>query len=92
MSGFGPSERNQRASGIRKGRTLPTHQAGSTAVSGGDTRRAPGVVPCGNAYGVPGGSRPSSSRERSMAPAAASPAAIPRVFAFPSLIPASDVA
>jgi hypothetical protein len=83
---------NQRASGIRNGLTLPTHHAGSTAVSGADTRHAPAVVPCGNGYGVPGGSRPSSSRACSMAAAAASPAAIPRVFAFPSGIAASDVA
>ena len=53
---------NQRAAGIRNGSTLPTHHAGSTAVSGGETRHSPGPVPCGNGYGVPAGSRPSCSR------------------------------
>ena len=90
MSAFGPSEMNQRAAGIRNGRTSPTHHAGSTAVSGGETRHSPGSVPCGNGYGVPAGSRPSCSRARSIAAAAASPAAIPRVFARPSSIAASE--
>ena len=85
----GPSVRSFSASGTRNGVTLPTHGVGSTPKSGGDLRHTPGVVPKTNGNAVEG-LRPSFARAARSAAAAASPTAIPPVFAGPSAIAASD--
>src|SRR5262249_57147852 len=77
VSGFGPSVRNMVALGKKKGRTFPTHGAGSFAKFGGVRRQMPGAIGCGVGDGP---KRPSLIRLVSIALAAASPIAIPAAF------------
>ena len=79
--------------GTRNGRTKPTQGAGSAATiplgpCGGPGRQSPGSEPGTNVKDPP---RPSFCLAISIAEAAASPTAIPPVFAAPSGRLASDV-
>ena len=75
--------------GTRNGRTLATPGAGSKAKVGHVGRQAPGVVPI-TGVGTSRWSRPSPARAASIAAAACSPSAIPRVLPGRSGIAASD--
>src|SRR5215207_7851108 len=70
------------------GVTFRSHPAGSLTNPGSAGRHCPGNVPVVKP-GAP--NRPSFARATSIAAAAASPTAIPPVFAGPSGIPATDV-
>jgi hypothetical protein len=85
----GPAERNCDEFRIRKGFTSFNHAFGSLTFAGRTGRQAPGADPTANLNGP---KRPSSVRAASIAVAAASPTAIPRVFDEPSGIVASDAA
>ncbi len=85
----GPSEPNCVPLSIRNGLTSFSHANGSLTNAGSTGRHWPAPVPTGNRYAP---KRPSSVRAAIIAAAAAPPTAIPRVFALPSGIAASDAA